>query len=288
MNNKNFKYNLDPKYILLFSLIALIGLIFISYKFSNFINPIKTNINSLFIPFEKGISTVGSYINEKQENNKDIDELNRELKTLQDDYNELLVKYNSMLNDSYELGQLKALFELKQQYSNYSTVGAKVIYKDVIGYNREFTIDKGSADGMQVNMNVIAGNGLVGIITEVGKNYSVVRSIIDDKSNVSATIMKTSEPCVVSGNLKLMDEGHISVSEIPVASEVKNNYQVVTSTNSSKYMPNILIGYISNVTTNADGLSLNAYLTPVVDFTKLDIVLVITTLKDSAGTVSED
>jgi rod shape-determining protein MreC len=86
---------------------------------------------------------------------------------------------------------------------------------------------------------------------------------------------------MVNGNLKLLDEGYIEVSEIPLSSDVKNNYQVVTSSMSSKYLPDILIGYISNVSVSSDGLSLEAYLTPVVDFTSLDTVLVITTLKET-------
>lgn len=280
MNNKSFKNNIEPKYFLLFSAVALILLIFLSYKFNNYYEPVKTKVNSVFVPVEKGINVIGSYINEKLDGKKDVKALRKELEALQADYDELLAKYNSKLTDSYELEELMALFELKQQYSDYNTVGANVIVNDTIGYNRKFTIDKGSKDGITKDMNVIAGNGLVGIITEVGPNYSVVRSIIDDNSNVSGTILKAADSCIVSGSLKLMDEGHIQVTEIPISSEVMNNYQVVTSTSSSKYLPNILIGYISNVTTSKDGLTKNAYLTPVVDFSKLKTVLIITDLKE--------
>ena len=130
-------------------------------------------------------------------------------------------------------------------------------------------------------MNVIAKNGLVGIVTEVGSNYSIVRSIVDDNSYVASTILKASDSCMVRGDLKLMDEGHILVYDIPLSSEVANNFQVVTSKESTKYLPNLLIGYISNVTVSSDGLTKVAYLTPVVDFARLDAVLVITTVKEN-------
>ena len=130
-------------------------------------------------------------------------------------------------------------------------------------------------------MNVIAGNGLVGIIYQVNDNYSLVRSIIDNNSNVSATILKSSDSCIVSGSLKLFDQGYIQIREIPINSTAANNYQVITSNQSSKFLPDILIGYVSNITVSSDGLSKEGYLTPVVDFRRLDKVLVITTMKES-------
>ena len=73
----------------------------------------------------------------------------------------------------------------------------------------DFTIDKGSADGIKVNCNVLAGSGLVGLVTEVGPHYARVRSIIDNSSNVSAMILSTSDTCIVRGDLKLMDDGRL-------------------------------------------------------------------------------
>ena len=71
------------------------------------------------------------------------------------------------------------------------------ITKNCCACNRErfrnwfstFTIDKGSKDGIAADMNVMAGSGLVGIVTEVGPTWAKVRSIIDDSSNVSAMVL---------------------------------------------------------------------------------------------------
>lgn len=282
-----YKYKIEPKYFLMFATIILVILIFFSYKFQSFFAPVKTGAASFFVPMQKGITVLSDYVNGIIDNFDDVDKLQKDYAALQADYEALQAKYNDILTDSYELEKLRALFQLKETYSEYESVGANIIASDTTGYNSVFTIDKGSDDGIKADMNVIAGNGLVGIVTEVGKNYAVVRSIIDDNSNVSATILKSSDSCIVSGNLKLLGEGYIDVSEIPLSSEVKNNYQVVTSSLSSKYLPDILIGYISNVTVSPDGLSMNAYLTPVVDFSHLDTVLVITTMKESVVSDTE-
>ena len=71
----------------------------------------------------------------------------------------------------------------------------------------DFTIDKGSNDGIKVDCNVLAGSGLAGIVTEVGPDYARVRSIIDDSSNISAMILSTSDICMVRGDLQLAADG---------------------------------------------------------------------------------
>lgn len=59
----------------------------------------------------------------------------------------------------------------------YETIGARVIAKDSGDWFQVFRINKGSEDGVEVDSNVIAGGGLVGIVTDVGANYATVRSL---------------------------------------------------------------------------------------------------------------
>ena len=145
-----------------------------------------------------------------------------------------------------------------------------------------FTIDKGKKDGIAVDMNVIAGNGLVGIVSEVGDHYAKVRAIIDDKSNVSAMFENTGETCIVKGNMESIYKGYIDVTMISNNVTAKNGDSVVTSHISDKFLPGLLVGYISDITQETDGLSKSGHLTPVVSFDKLETVLIITTLKDSS------
>ena len=77
-----------------------------------------------------------------------------------------------------------------------------------------FIIDKGTDDGIQVDMNVIAGGGLVGIVTKVGPDWAQVRSIIDDMSNVSAMILKNSDLCYVRGDLQMITEGTLQLNQL--------------------------------------------------------------------------
>ena len=96
-------------------------------------------------------------------------------------------------------------------------------------------INKGSKDGIRVDNNVIAGKGLVGIVTEVGSNWATVRSIIDDSSNVSAMTVGTDDNCVVEGDLELIDEGKLRFTQLyDKEDKVTVGEQVVTSNISEK------------------------------------------------------
>lgn len=138
---------------------------------------------------------------------------------------------------SWRLGEL---YELDQEYLEYEKVGARVIAKDTGNWFQVFRIDKGSDDGIEVNMNVMAGGGLVGIVTDVGANYATVRSIIDDSSNVSAMSARTGENCIVTGDLMLFKEGRLSLSHIRKDADIQEGDKIVTSNISDIFLPGIL------------------------------------------------
>ena len=161
-------------------------------------------------------------------------------------------------------------------------MGAHVIGKDSGNWFSTFTIDKGSKDGIEKNMNVIAGTGLVGIVTETGPTWSKVRAIIDDSSNVSAMVLSTSDRCIVEGDLSLMSDGKIRFEQMENNDNTINvGEQIVTSYISDKYLQGILIGYVSEVNVDSNNLTRSGYITPAVDFKNLQEVLVITTKKSS-------
>lgn len=160
-------------------------------------------------------------------------------------------------------------------------MAARVISGEPDNWYNEFIIDKGTDDGLAKNMNVMAGDGLVGRIVDANKSYSRVRSIVDDSSEVSGSFLKTSDKCIVSGNLSMMKEGKIQISGLDRDAKVKDGYEVVTSQISSVYLPGILIGYAKNIKKDSTNITQSGYLVPAADFSSLDMVLVITKVKNS-------
>ena len=271
-----------PKHVFFLLLFITVAIVFVSYRFPNLIQPVRNGIESFIIPMQKGINVVGRSISDKLDmfsNLKNLQEENEALKAKVDD---LTTRVQTITQEKYELDGLRELYDLDIKYPDYEKVAARIIARESNGWYNVFTIDKGEEDGIAVDMNVMAGNGLVGIVTSVRKNSATVRSIIDDSSKVSGMFLKSSDTCIVSGDLNsMMSDGRIKVSMIPLNANVDESDEIVTSHISDKFQQGILIGYVTDIKIDSSNMTKTAYLTPVVDFEHLDEVLIITKLKES-------
>ena len=118
-------------------------------------------------------------------------------------------------------------------------------------------------------------------------NYAIVRSIIDDYSNVSAMVTTTEDTCIIAGDLRLIDEGKVNLVKLTDSRDkVTVGDKVVTSDISSRFLPGILIGYISEISMDSNNLTKSGYITPAVDFRHLREVLVIKEQKAVSGAES--
>lgn len=277
------KSSFPSKYILLLLTVICIMLLFAGYATGYAGEPIRTICNYVFVPMQKGLDYVGESISINSDDTKTKEQLIAENEQLQEQIDELSTQLTNTRLQQSELDTLRELYDLDQTYADYKTTGAHVIGKGTSNWFNTFTIDKGSKDGIKVDMNVIAGSGLVGIVTDVGKNYAVVRAIIDDTSNVSGMILSNNDNCIVSGNLKSMTESNmITFSNLEDSEDkVSTGDSVVTSNISDKYLPGLLIGYVTDVTEDNNNLTKSGEITPVVDFKHLQDVLVITQLKET-------
>ena len=283
MRQRKASGGIPSKYLLTILSIICIMLLFFSYSTGFSGGPLETIANHIFIPMQKGIDYIGSSIAISSADTKTRKELVAENEALQAQVSDLNAKISNMELKLDELKELQNLYELDQSYYDYKTTGARIIGKSTSNWFNTFTIDKGTKDGIKVNMNVIADGGLVGIVSSVGDSYAVVRSIIDDTSNVSATISSTEDNCIVSGSLEKMTSNNlILLSNLDDSEDkVAIGDMVVTSNISDKYLPGILIGYVSEVNKDENDLSKSGTVTPVVDFKHLSEVLVIKQLKES-------
>ena len=279
MKKKN-QSSFSSKYMLLILSLICILFMMLSLVTDKVNGPLRGLANYTIVPMQKGINSIGSWMNDVTQNMETLEEVRAENAKLKAELDELTIKNNLLQQEKHELERLRELYALDQQYSDYKKIGAHVTANDSGNWFSSFVIDKGTNEGIKTNMNVMAGTGLVGIVTEVGPNWDRVRSIIDDTSNVSALVLSTSDTCIVNGDLKLMQDGRIRFEQLPNNdSVIEVGEQVVTSHISSKYLPGILIGYISEIQVDANNLTRSGYITPVVDFGHLQEVLVLTSTK---------
>ena len=239
--------------------------------------PFKTVANVTVIPLQQGMNQIGGWMGDMKDNFSTMKQLKSENKKLREQVDALTTENNYLQEERYEFERLQELYKLDQNYAEYEKTAAHVIGKAAGNWFGTFTIDKGSKDGIEVNMNVLAGSGLVGIVTDVGPTWAKVRSIIDDSSNISAMAISTSDTCIVSGD---MGTGQIAFSQMENNDNVVAvGDQIVTSYISDKYLQGILIGSVSEVNVDSNNLTRSGYITPAVDFKNIQEVLVITTTK---------
>lgn len=284
VKKKGEKFTLPGKYLLFILTIVCTGLIILTFS-TNFLSaPISAIGGFVVVPLQEGISKAGSWLSTRSEELVEIRSLLKENEELKAQVDELTMENIRLQQDRYELTNLRELYDLDAQYEDYDKVGARIIAKDTGNWFHSFTIDKGYNDGLAIDMNVMAGSGLVGRIIAVGPNWSKVLSIIADNSNTSGMVLSTSDNLIVTGDLELYADGVISFEKlVDSADRVVEGDKIVTANVSDKYLPGILIGYISAINVDANNLTKSGLITPAVDFEHLEEVLVITETKQAVG-----
>ena len=279
------KFKLPSKYILMGLTAVCLVLIYVTFTMNLSGGPLSAAAGYVFVPMQRGINYVGLWISDKADNLNDLRDVMAENRQLKEQVDELTSELNTIKLEQYELNNLRELLKLDQKYPDYKKVAASVIGKDAGNWFSTFTIDKGEEDGVEVDMNVIAGSGLVGIVTDVGPNYAKIRSIIDDVSKVSGMVLSTSDRCIINGDLQEMNANqNILLSELKDSKDkAELGDPVVTSNISDKYLQGILIGYINTLNMDANNLTKSGTVTPAVDFEHIEEGLVILKKKEIGG-----
>ena len=256
--------------------VICIIIILVTFSRSRLTTPVRSVTGTVVVPMSKGVSSFGNWLSSLTENLSDSQALREENELLRKQVDTLMAENSRLLLEGEELERYRKLLSLSEEYSDYSTIGARVISKGSDNWFTTFTIDKGTKDGITEGCNVIGGAGLVGIVVNSGPNWSSIRTIIDDNSNVSAMVSNTSDTCIISGDLELLDSGMLDLIKLQDEdNKVHVGDKIVTSDISEKYLPGILIGYISEIGNDPNNLTKSGKITPVVDFKHIQEVLVI-------------
>ena len=277
--DKKPQLHVSQKFILSALTVVCFALIAVSFFTDKLTAPVQNVLSYVITPLQKGINGMGLWLTDRADYFATIDELRQQNEELKAELDNVKEKNLVLVQDQIEFINLRELYALDNKIPGYDKVAARVIGKGSGNWFSTFTIDKGSRDGILVDMNVICGNGLVGLVTDVTDNTATVRSIIDGNSNVTGMLVTSSDTCNVRGDLELMDSGYIHLEYMQKDVDVSDGDMIVTSNISDKYIQGILIGYVKNITEDANSLTQSGYLVPAVDFERLTEVLVIMQLK---------
>ena len=284
IKRKREKVHLPSKYLLLILTLTCIITMIVSFTTNILSTPLNMISGYLIVPFQNGLTNVGSYALDKTKQFNELQTVLKENEELKKEIDQLTIDNTLLQQDRYELTKLRQLYKLDAEYEDYEKIGARIIARDTGNWYSSFVINKGSEDGIQVDCNVMAGSGLVGRVIDVGPNYAKVVSIISDNINTSGMTLATGDNLIVTGNLQTMSDGVIEYSQLSDSDDkVAVGDKIVTSNISDKYLQGILIGYINTISTDSNNLTKSGTLTPVVDFEHLEEVLVIKKLKQQVN-----
>jgi rod shape-determining protein MreC len=177
---------------------------------------------------------------------------------------------------SRENDRLRDLLNLDPAQEGFSLADAYIIAWDSTDWASSFTINRGSGSGIEVGMCAITANKeVVGLVTEVGPNYAIIKTVLDSSLQISAAVSSSGYSGMVQGGYSGGWDGKLLMQYLPTSAVLRNNDQVVTA-GSTVYPRNLIIGNIVDAGMEAAGAAKYAILEPAADIKSLEQVFIIT------------
>ena len=227
--------------------------------------PLRAGATHLTAQAEKLYDYIFSYESLLAEN----EALKEQLSQMEDQARQAaaLTKENQALRDA---------LELKQNNEGYKMVDGYIISWSSNDWSSTFTINRGTNAGIAEGMCAITANGeVVGLVTEVGSNYSVIKTVLDSSLEISATIVSSGYNGMVKGGYSTDHPDLLRMNYLPSSATIRNNDQVVT-TGSTVYPRNLILGYVVDAGFDDTGVAKYALLEPAADIGALDQIFIIT------------
>ena len=229
------------------------------------LTPIRSGVSSLTDRAEQLYSYMFEYEALKAEN----EALKAELADIQDEAR----RADSI---SRENDRLREVLDMKEAHEDYQLVDGYIISWSSNEWSSTFTINRGTNVGIEAGMCAVTANGeLVGLVSEVGRNYSVVKSVLDSSLEISATIASSGHNGMVQGGYSTGLEGLLRMNYLPSSATIRNRDQVVT-TGSTVYPRDLVIGNVVDAGFDDTGVAKFALLEPAADVRSLEQVFIIT------------
>ena len=238
---------------------------------SGYLAPLSRIAFAPFVTAQTWLATRYQAITSFMNTPRDVAELMQRNSQLEAEVSRLQAQIIELEQQNAQLPVLSALLDFNRTHPDNQYITASVIGRDYSPFLHYLIINRGSDDGLRRGMPVVSEKGLVGRVAAVTPQAARIQLITDAGSSINIRLKDSGAEAVLSGSLT----GELSIDSIPQDSAVKTNEIVLTSGLGGDYPPNILIGQITSVQQRPVDLFQTATVQPVVDFSQLDIVLVI-------------
>jgi rod shape-determining protein MreC len=204
--------------------------------------------------------------------------LEEENKNLKKKINDLKSELNLYQEGYLEAQRLRNLLALKDDH-HYNFIAARIIGREQISLSKTILINKGTAHGLNTGMPVLAGPGLIGRVIDVSWHAAKVLLLVDESSNIDAIVQRNRTQGIIRG---AGSHGY-ALKYISKTQDVKEGDIVVSSGIGGIFPKGLMIGAVNHVDRLEAGLFLKIYVTPSIDFSKLEEVLVLASSDDKEG-----
>ena len=255
------------------TIILLIILVILSNLDLESLSSVENAFSTLVMPIQNGLTYLKNSLANNNSFFTNINNLKKENEELKEKNSKLEADLRELEIIKAENTSLKEYMKMTEKYSDYNTIPAYIISKDISNLSRLLVINVGSKDGIGVNMTVIAEAGLVGHVISVTDHTAKVQTIIDPSSTVSGTVSTSRDGILVRGILE--DQKTIKATFIPAEASLVQGDSVETSGMGGIYEKGIHIGTIKDVISTKNITNRYAVIQTAVDLEKIETVLVI-------------
>ena len=259
---------------IIITLAVLILLIVLTNIGTNKFSGTENIFNKLVMPIQNGLTYLKNKIAGNNTFFENINNLKEENYKLSHEKQELEQRLRELEIIKAENATLRQYVNMSEKYTEYNTVPAYIINRDISNLSNIFVINVGKKDGVDVNMPVISEEGLVGYVISATDSTSKVQPIIDPSASVSSTISTSRDSVIASGILGSTNT--LKLTYIPTEAELVLEDTIETSGIGGIYPKGIIIGKIKDIIQTKNITDRYAIVETAVDFSKLETVLVIT------------
>jgi rod shape-determining protein MreC len=239
-------------------------------------NPGDMLVKGVLTPLRTGLSTMTDHAERLYGYLFDYEALVAENEALKAELAKLQEDAANAAAVQRENDRLRDLVELRKKHPDYELVDSYVIGRSSVDWTSTLTVNVGKRSGVDVGMVAITANGeVVGLVTEAGTNYAVIKTVLDSSLEISASSATSGYSGMVQGAYTSDLAGKLRMDYISSLAVIRNNDQVVTA-GSTVYPRNLVLGRIVDAGYDDFGTAKYAYLQPAVDVDGLEQIFILT------------
>lgn len=240
-------------------------------------DPVSNAVNAVATPFRTGVSAVLDWFGGVRDYVLHYDQLHEELDSLRARVAELEDEVRQNEEAAKENEKLRELLDLQQKRADFSFQSARVSERSTDNWSNTLTLSRGSDAGLEVGDCVITETGaLVGVLREVGVNWSTVSTVINTTTQLGGIVNRTYSAGVLEGDFTLMGQGKLKLSYLSDSAQLVSGDEVLTSGKGGVYPSGLVVGTVDGVFTDPSGINRYAVVTPTAVLEDLTEVFIIT------------